>query len=111
MKSKSEFTEAFANELAGLLLSAWTMKERGGSAEKGMFMMQRLESVRHTLEKMYDFIAEVKPDPIKGTAETLTDDLAVVYPTLNQEMKDKCKERLRKLFVPETNGKLTEKGK
>lgn len=111
MKSKQEFADAFADEFTGFLLSAFTQNEKPDMTERGRFMNLRLKQVRPLLEKMYDFIAEIKPEPVKSSAETLVEDLLKVYPTLNAEGKEKMKERLRAAFVPAVNGKEKQHGK
>lgn len=107
MKTKQEFTDAFADQFAGFLLSAFTQNERPDMTEKGRFMNARLKEVRPTLERMWDFIAEVQPEPIKSSTEAMVEELVKIYPALNADGQTKVKERLRAAFAPakETNGK------
>jgi hypothetical protein len=107
MKTKQEFTEAFSDQFSGFLLSAFCVSEKPDMTEKARFMNNRLKQVVPTLEKMWEFIAEVQPEPVKSTAELVVDDVARVFPTLNAEGREKMREKLRALFAPakETNGK------
>lgn len=103
MKTKTEFVDAYADLFAGFLLSAFTQAEKPDMTEKGRFMNMRLKEVRPLLEKMHDFISEVKPEPVKTTIETLEAELAKQLSAMAPEAKEKCRERLRPLF--NTNGK------
>jgi len=105
MKTKPEFVEAFVYELSGMILASFTQAERPDMAEKGRFITVRLAQIRPMLERMHDYIAEAKPDPIKNSAESLTEELLKAHAELNDEGKKKMVERLRGAFAAQNGRK------
>lgn len=103
-RTKTEFVEQYADQLAGFLLSAFAHDEavKVDMAAKGRFMQQRLVSVRPLLEKMYDFIAN-EPITLPAVPEPSMNDqvnaLLRKVGTLGSEQRKLVADKLAKAFA------------
>jgi hypothetical protein len=106
MKSKEEFAGKFGDELAGLLVSAFTQNAHGDSADKGRFMMNQLKKAEQLLGRMHDFISGAVPEPPRDMSiETQAADLLTRWSKVGKEAQEKVKDLCRTAFKPvEANG-------
>lgn len=106
MKSKEAFIDAYANELAGQILAAFTHAERSDLATKGRYIQHELEKVKPLLEKMYDFITE-KNQAMPAAPLSIDDDAEALirrYAKSGTDDQKRVVERLRAAFKPTQNG-------
>lgn len=104
MRSRDEFADHFCDELAGLLLSAFTAEDstKLDYAGKGRFVQMQLRKVRPLLVRMHEY-AGGKPD-----AAEMATQLAKLLPTCSRDVQESVKQTLRAAFAtPQANGKAS----
>lgn len=104
MRTRDEFADQFADELAGLLLSAFTAEDstKLDYAGKGRFVQMQLRKVRPLLVRMHEFAAG------QQDAGAMAAQLAKLLPTCSKDVQESVKQTLRAAFAaPQANGKAS----